>query len=119
MDGTGGRIIASKFELYGRARRWTGGGSRKHVDPRNGNKQNENQMHTTPTNPHFYIPFHYQPHHCCCCPELGGLPNVLLKVEGVLDVPLAAVGVDPNPNAAGPAAPGLAPNVDVLPNGDD
>lgn len=45
---------------------------------------------------------------------------MLLKAEGVLDVPLVAAGfVWPNPNAAGPAAPGLDPNVDALPNGDD
>ena len=47
------------------------------------------------------------------------MPNVLLKAEGVLDVPLFAAGVVPNPNAAGPEAPGLDPNVDALPNGDD
>ena len=44
---------------------------------------------------------------------------MLLKAEGVLDVPLLAAGVAPNPNAAGPVEPGLDPNVDALPNGDD
>lgn len=43
---------------------------------------------------------------------------MLLKAEGVLDVPVVA-GFVPNPNAAGPAVPGLDPNVDALPNGDD
>jgi len=100
------RITASK---YGRA-------SGKHLNPRAVIKKTKPNAYNT-TIPMLHS-FSLPPHHCCCCPELGGFPNILLKAEGVLDVPLVAAGFVPNPNAAGPAAPGLDPNVDALPNGD-